>query len=225
MGPDPGGALFRQLLKRDSTCPWRCAPGAPPPGSHRHREGPSQSERFRAGVGLPVVEEQLSQESMGADFTPPWSAKRGMFWFIQKRHRRRAGGACGRRVPVQGAVGNPQVRLQRTDPCQGASHTSGRIPWASLLQGLWILPRPLGQVTRPVVHQDMPAFEQVRAGIGRLDPVPDHMRQGRLDHLPGMIRPQHSPWQSLDRVPRRRGDEPMGRGILQPPADCSPQVQ
>ena len=67
------------------------------------------------------------------------------------------------------------------------------IPWASLLQGLRILPRPLGQVTRPVVHQDTPAFEQVRAGIGRLDPVPDHMRQGRLDHLPGMIRRPTNP--------------------------------
>ena len=84
---------------------------------------------------------------------------------------------------------------------------------------------PFGEVTRPVVHQDTPALEQVRAGIGRLDPVPDHMRQGRLDHLPGMIRPHQSPWQSLDPFPRRRGDEPMGRGILQPPADCSPQVQ
>ena len=49
-------------------------------------------------------------------------------------------------------------------------------------------PPPLGQVTRPVVHQDTPALKQVRAGIGRLDPVPDHMRQGRLDHLPGMFR-------------------------------------
>ena len=47
---------------------------------------------------------------------------------------------------------------------------------------------PVGQVTRPVVHQDTPALEQVRAGIGRLHPVPDHMRQGRLDHLSGMVR-------------------------------------
>ncbi len=39
---------------------------------------------------------------------------------------------------------------------------------------------PLGQVTCPVVHQDTPAVEQVGAGIGCLDPVPDHMRQGRL---------------------------------------------
>ena len=39
---------------------------------------------------------------------------------------------------------------------------------------------PPGQKTRPVIHQDTPALEQVRGGIGRLDPVPDHMRQGRF---------------------------------------------
>ena len=60
MGSNPGRALFGQLLKLDGTCPWRCAPGAPSPGKHRHRGGPSQSERFRAGV-----------------FTPPWTAKQG----------------------------------------------------------------------------------------------------------------------------------------------------
>ena len=58
-------------------------------------------------------------------------------------------------------------------------------PRASLLSGLPVFLHPLGQVTRPVVHQRTPAFEQVRAGIGRLHPVADHMRQGRLDHLPG----------------------------------------
>ena len=47
---------------------------------------------------------------------------------------------------------------------------------------------PLVQVTRPVVHQDTPALEQVRTRIGRLDPVADHMSQGRLDHFPGMVR-------------------------------------
>ena len=42
------------------------APGvALPPGRHPHREGPWQSERFRAGVDLPVVEERLFQETMG----------------------------------------------------------------------------------------------------------------------------------------------------------------
>ena len=64
------------------------------------------------------------------------------------------------------------------------------------------------EVGGPVVHQDTVALEQVRAGIGR------------LDHLPGIIRPQKSLWQSLDRVPRRRGDEPMDRGILHPPVYC-----
>ena len=95
------------------------------------------------------------------------------------------------------------------------------IPWASLLSGLRILPDPLGQVARPVVHQDTPALEQVRAGIGHLNPVPDPMRHGRLDHLPGMICPWQSPWQSLDPVPRRRGNEseqetgsPNDRGMI-----------
>ena len=35
-----------------------------------------------------------------------------------------------------------------------------------------------GQVTRPLVLQHPSALKQVRAGIGCLDPVPDHMRQG-----------------------------------------------
>ena len=47
---------------------------------------------------------------------------------------------------------------------------------------------PLGQETRPAVHQDTPVFEYVRAGIGRLDAVSDRMRQGCLDHLAGMVR-------------------------------------
>ena len=58
LGPDPGRPLFGKLLKLDGTCRCRCAPGAPPPGRHRHGGGPSQSERFRAGVNLPVVEER-----------------------------------------------------------------------------------------------------------------------------------------------------------------------
>ena len=60
---------------------------------------------------------------------------------------------------------------------------------------------PLVQVTRPVIHQDLPAFEQVRAGIGGLHPVPDHMRQGRLDHLPGMVRLLTCPVPESCRVP------------------------
>ena len=47
---------------------------------------------------------------------------------------------------------------------------------------------PLGQVPGPVVHDDAVPLKQVGAGIGLLHPVPDHMRQDRLDHLPGMVR-------------------------------------
>ena len=47
---------------------------------------------------------------------------------------------------------------------------------------------PAGQVAGPVIHEPAATLEQVRAGIGRLHPVPDHMRQSRLNHLPGMIR-------------------------------------
>ena len=85
-------------------------------------------------------------------------------------------------------MGNPLVSLQRTGPAPRGFPHLRQGPRACLPEGLQILPRPSGQVTRPVAHQDLPAFEQVRAGIGRLHPVPDHMRQGRLDHLPGMIR-------------------------------------
>ena len=53
---------------------------------------------------------------------PGWTAKREMLWFNQK-DRRWAGGACGRGVPVQGGVGNPQVSFRHP----GVFHTSGRI--------------------------------------------------------------------------------------------------
>ena len=39
---------------------------------------------------------------------------------------------------------------------------------------------PLAQVTRPAVHQNTPAVEQVEAGMGCLDPVADRMRQCAL---------------------------------------------
>ena len=45
----------------------------------------------------------------------------------------------------------------------------------------------LGQVTCPVVHKGTSAVEQVRAGTGHLDSIAEHMCQGRLYHLPGMI--------------------------------------
>ena len=38
------------------------------------------------------------------------------------------------------------------------------------------------------IHQPTPALEQVRAGVGRLDLVPDHMRERRLDDLVRMVR-------------------------------------
>ena len=63
------------------------------------------------------------------------------------------------------------------------------IPWTSSLSEFLILSLPLGQVARPVVHQDTPPFEQVRAGMGRVDPIPDHMSQSRLNHQLGMVRP------------------------------------
>ena len=52
------------------------------------------------------------------------------------------------------------------------------IPWASLLQGIWILPRPLGQVSSPVIHQDTSSLKQVGAGIGRLPSIRRHVCQG-----------------------------------------------
>ena len=44
------------------------------------------------------------------------------------------------------------------------------------------------QVARPILHQDAPPLEQVRAPIGGLDGVPNRVRQRRLDDFPGMIR-------------------------------------
>ena len=70
-----------------------------------------------------------------------------------------------------------------------------------------VLRRPLVQETRPVVHQDTLALEQVRAGIGRLDLVPDCMRLDRLDHLPEMVCLQPFKNSGHGPVPRRPGDE------------------
>ena len=65
--------------------------------------------------------------------------------------------------------------------------------------------RPLCQVARPVVHQDTPPLEQVRARVGRLDLVPDHMRQGRLDHLAWMVRLLGRPVPETRTEPVRHG--------------------
>ena len=79
------------------------------------------------------------------------------------------------------------TRVVLLNPALRAVGLALALAGVSLLRGFGIFPRPWGQVTRPVVHQDTPALEQVRAGIGCLDPVPDDMRQGCLDHLPGMV--------------------------------------
>ena len=64
---------------------------------------------------------------------------------------------------------------------------------------------PPGQVARPVVHQDTPAVEQVRAGIGR------------LDHFPGMIG-------LLGRPVPEAGPEPVWHGCNPLLADQPPQL-
>ena len=60
--------------------------------------------------------------------------------------------------------------------------------------GLRIPSHPLGQVGRPVVHQDTPWLKEVGTCIGGFDLVSDHMRQGRLDHLAWMIRRPNNPF-------------------------------
>ena len=106
---------------------------------------------------------------------------------------RLSGPIAGRCVPAS------RLKCGRPDPgcsaqpgfdCLGPVGLTLPLVAASLLRGFWIVPGPLCQITRPVVHQPAPALEQVRAGVGRLDRVADHMRQGRLDHFPGKVRLQ-----------------------------------
>ena len=130
-----------------------------------------------------------------------------LFWTLV-RHR---GGGAGAPVGSHHLPSPLGGRSLHSDPCGKAEMLKTRtrivlLNLALIAAGLraWLSPwpapgetalldlvgaiDPLVQVPRPVVHQDTPSFEQVRAGIGRLHPVPDHMRQGRLDHLPGMVR-------------------------------------
>ena len=66
----------------------------------------------------------LFSEKGGGDSTPVDREAGGSQWLsLFQKDRRRAGGGCGRGVPIQGGVGNPQVSLRRP----GVSHTSGRI--------------------------------------------------------------------------------------------------
>ena len=79
--------------------------------------------------------------------------------------RRAARGEAGTAGPVPHRV------------CRGASLPNVR-HWGWRRAPAPSNPRPLDEVTRPVAHQDTPPLEQVRSGIGRLHPVPDHVRQG-----------------------------------------------
>ena len=56
------------------------------------------------------------------------------------------------------------------------------------------------EVVGPIVHEPTPTLEQVRSGIGGLDPVLHHMRQRRLDDLARMVRLLGRP------VPERRAE-------------------
>ena len=63
-----------------------------------------------------------------------------------------------------------------------------------------------GQVGGPVVHEPTSALEEVRAPIGRLNPVLDDVRQGCLDDLVGMIRLHRLAMLSSRRFFKRRKD-------------------
>ena len=62
------------------------------------------------------------------------------------------------------------------------------------------------EIGDPVLHQDAPALKEIRAGAGRRDLVPDHVRQDCLDHLAWMIR-------FLDRRERGRSEGEPERSV------------
>ena len=66
------------------------------------------------------------------------------------------------------------------------------------------------QVARPFCHQPLPPLEQVRPPIGRLDRVPDHMRQRSLRHLARMVRLLGRPVPKTRAEAVRRGRAPSG---------------
>ena len=70
-----------------------------------------------------------------------------------------------------------------------------------------------GQVRCPVVHEPTAALEQVRAPIGRLDPVLYHMREGCLNNLARMIRLLGRPVRKLERKPWGTATIPCFRNI------------
>ena len=115
-------------------------------------------------------------------------------------------GPTSRERPVDAAAAvdapaRPQ-RLGRARPQRPPARRSPYRPW-SVSTGresswsTWTRPASLplrvrrrfsSQVARPILHQDAPPLEQVRAPIGGLDGVPNRVRQRRLDDFPGMIR-------------------------------------
>lgn len=90
-------------------------------------------------------------------------------------------------------------------------HDGTPLAWIGDVRRSWNLEKvslcPVGQVALPIMHEDTATLEQVRARIGHLDPVLDHMRQRRLDHLTGLVRLQ--PFGNTGHGPlsRRRGDD------------------
>ncbi len=74
--------------------------------------------------------------------------------------------------------------LQRCGRC-GASRSPGAAACPRT--------RITSEVRRPLVHQQPPSLEQVRARIGRLDLVLDHVSQRRLDDLARMVRHARPP--------------------------------
>ena len=92
------------------------------------------------------------------------------------------GGSCpskeGRQAPGELAADWSGAKGVSTRPAGSRGLFSPRTPDP---------PSTLGPGNAPVAHQETPALEQVRADKGRLHPVPDHMRVGRLDHLPEVV--------------------------------------
>ena len=62
--------------------------------------------------------------------------------------------------------------------------------WGRIVLSLGLRVRrcPLDQELRPPLHQRAPAFEQVRAGIGRFHLIPNHVRQRRFHDRMGRVR-------------------------------------
>ena len=122
------------VLIREESCLANCSSSTAPAPSvalpvRRHQGGIDTGEVLRnlSDSGLALACQWWRNGCLRIRWTPsphlpgPRSGRPLMVY--SKKDRRRAGGACGRGVPVQGGVGNPQVSLHRP----GVFHTSGRI--------------------------------------------------------------------------------------------------